>query len=56
MTGIPQALHLDAVCQLFQEIADIGLDHTTDTFKKLIGREPIPLRQFIKDNEALFRG
>ena len=56
MTGILKPWHLNAVCELFQEIADIGLDHTTDTFKKLIGREPIALRQFIQDNIALFRG
>ena len=55
MTGVLKPWHLDAVCALFQEIADIGLDHTTDTFRKLIGREPIPLRQFIKDHIALFR-
>lgn len=56
MTGILKPWHLNAVCELFQEIADIGLDHTTDTFRKLIGREPISLRQFIQDNVALFRG
>ncbi|MCL4792275.1 MAG: SDR family oxidoreductase [Gammaproteobacteria bacterium] len=55
MTGILKPWHLNAVCQLFQEIADIGLDHTTGTFRQLIGREPIPLRQFIRDHEALFR-
>lgn len=55
MTGVLKPWHLDAVCQLFQEIADIGLDHTTDTFRKLIGRDPIPLRQFIEDHIALFR-
>jgi uncharacterized protein YbjT (DUF2867 family) len=55
MTGVLKPWHLNAVCALFQEIADIGLDHTTDTFKKLIGREPISLRQFIQDNAAAFR-
>lgn len=55
MTGILKPWHLNAVCELFQEIADIGLDHTTDTFKKLTGREPISLRQFIKDHAALFQ-
>lgn len=54
MTNILKPWHLNAVCELFQEIADIGLDHTTDTFRKLIGRDPISLRQFIKDHMALF--
>lgn len=54
MTNILKPWHLNAVCELFQEIADIGLDHTTDTFKKLIGRDPISVRQFIKDNAAIF--
>ena len=56
MTGILKPWHLNAVCELFREIADIGLDHTTDTFRKLIGREPVSLGQFIRDNAALFRG
>lgn len=56
MANILKPWHLDAVCELFQEIDEIGLDHTTDTFKKLLGREPISLRQFITDHEAVFRG
>lgn len=55
MTGILAPWHLNAVCELFREIAEIGLDHTTDTFKQLIGREPISLRQFISDHLALFK-
>ena len=55
MNKILEPWHLNAVCELFQEIADIGLDHTTDTFKKLIGRDPISVRQFITDHVALFR-
>ena len=55
MTGILVPWHLNAVCELFREIAEIGLDQTTDTFKALIGRDPIPLRQFIEDNAALYK-
>jgi uncharacterized protein YbjT (DUF2867 family) len=55
MTSVLEPWHLNAVCELFREIAETGLDHTTDTFRQLTGREPIPLRQFIKDNVALFR-
>jgi len=55
MTGILQPWHLDAVCELFREIAEIGLDETTDTFKQLIGRDPISVNQFIEDHIALFK-
>lgn len=55
MTNILEPWHLNAVCELFREIAEIGLDHTTDTFRRLMGREPISLRQFIQDHIALFR-
>jgi uncharacterized protein YbjT (DUF2867 family) len=54
MTNVLKPWHLNAVCQLFQEIADIGLDHTTDTFRQLTGREPISLKRFIQDHAALF--
>jgi uncharacterized protein YbjT (DUF2867 family) len=55
MTGILVPWHLNAVCELFREIAEIGLDHTTSTFKDLIGRDPIALRQFIEENAAIFK-
>jgi uncharacterized protein YbjT (DUF2867 family) len=55
MTGILVPWHLNAVCELFREIAEIGLDHTTSTFKELIGREPISVRQFIEENAAAFK-
>ena len=55
MTGILVPWHLNAVCELFREIAEIGLDSTTDTFKQLLGRDPISLRQFIEDHLALYR-
>lgn len=53
--NILEPWHLNAVCELFQEIAEIGLDHTTDTFRKLTGREPRSVTQFIEDHIALFR-
>jgi uncharacterized protein YbjT (DUF2867 family) len=55
MTKILEPWHLNAVCELFREIAEVGLDHTTDTFKKLIGREPRSVTQFIQDNVVLFK-
>ena len=55
MTKVLKPWHLNAVCELFQEIDEIGLEHTTDTFRQLMGREPIALRRFIQDHEALFR-
>jgi uncharacterized protein YbjT (DUF2867 family) len=55
MTGVLEPWHLNAVCELFREIAEIGLDHTTDTFRKLTGREPRSVTQFIQDHVALFR-
>jgi uncharacterized protein YbjT (DUF2867 family) len=47
--------HLDAVCQLFAEIAEGRLNYVTDTFRALMGREPISLRQFITDHKAAFQ-
>jgi uncharacterized protein YbjT (DUF2867 family) len=47
--------HQNAVCQLFGEIAAGGLNYTTSTFKELIGRDPISLRQFIENNAAAFK-
>lgn len=55
MTGVLEPWHLNAVCELFREIAETGLDHTTDTFRKLMGREPRSVTQFIQDHVALFR-
>jgi uncharacterized protein YbjT (DUF2867 family) len=55
MTNVLAPWHLDAVCELFREIDEIGLDHTTDTFRRLMGREPTSLRQFVEDHIALFR-
>ncbi len=55
MTNVLAPWHLNAVCELFREIAEIGLDHTTETFRQLTGREPTSVRQFIADHVALFR-
>jgi uncharacterized protein YbjT (DUF2867 family) len=56
MTGVLEPWHLNAVCELFREIAEIGLDHTTDTFRQLMGREPRSVTQFVRDHIAAFRG
>jgi uncharacterized protein YbjT (DUF2867 family) len=56
MTGVLEPWHLNAVCELFREIAEIGLDHTTDTFRQLMGREPRSVTQFVRDHIAVFRG
>jgi uncharacterized protein YbjT (DUF2867 family) len=56
MTGVLEPWHLNAVCELFREIAEIGLDHTTDTLRQLMGREPRSVTQFIRDHIAVFRG
>ena len=46
--------HLNAVCELFQEIAD-GQDlHITDSVQKLTGRPATSLEQFIRDHQAVF--
>ncbi|MDH5255147.1 MAG: SDR family oxidoreductase [Gammaproteobacteria bacterium] len=55
MKNVLEPWHLNAVCELFREIAEIGLDHTTDTFRKLMGRDPRSVTQFIQDHLALFR-
>lgn len=47
--------HLEAVCELFGEIAEGGLNRTTDTFQKLTGRAPKTLTQFVQDNIAIFK-
>jgi len=46
--------HLNAVCELFQEIAD-GQDlHVTDSVQKLTGKPANSLEQFIRDHQAVF--
>ncbi len=52
---LPNEWHANAVSDLFREIAEGGLEYTTDTFRKLMGREPISLTQFIRDHIGAFR-
>ncbi len=47
--------HATAVSGLFREIAEGVTPHLTDTFRRLVGREPIALAQFISDHTAVFR-
>lgn len=47
--------HANAVSALFGEIANGVTPHVTDTFRRLVGREPISLAQFIRDHIAAFR-
>ena len=46
--------HLNAVCELFQEIADGHVLRTTDTVQKLTGKPPTSLEQFIRDHQTIF--
>jgi uncharacterized protein YbjT (DUF2867 family) len=52
---LPNEWHANAVSDLFRGIAEGGLRRTTDTFKKLMGREPISLARFIQDHIGAFR-
>ena len=52
---LPDEWHLNAVCALFAEIAEGGLDYTTDTVRELLGREPNSLKQFIQDHLVIFQ-
>ncbi len=47
--------HLDAVCDIFAEVASGYVAHTTKTFAQIMGREPLSLRQFITEHIALYR-
>ena len=46
--------HLDAVCDIFAEIAAGYLSHTTDTFERVMGRPATTLRQFIAEHRKLY--
>ncbi|MEO8444771.1 MAG: SDR family oxidoreductase [Gammaproteobacteria bacterium] len=46
--------HLNAVCELFQEIADGHDLHITDTVQKLTGKPATSLEQFVRDHQAAF--
>lgn len=48
--------HLDAVCGIFAEIAAGYVANTSDTFARVMGREPTSLRQFIREHIAIYGG
>jgi uncharacterized protein YbjT (DUF2867 family) len=48
--------HLDAVMELFAEIAAGQPVYVTDTFRTVVGREPTSLSQFVRDHAAVFGG
>jgi uncharacterized protein YbjT (DUF2867 family) len=48
--------HANSIMQLFGEIADgVRPPNITDTFSKLVGREPISFRQFVHDYIGIFK-
>jgi len=48
--------HTDAVMYLFSEVADgVMPPKVTDTFSKLVGREPIAFKQFVRDHIGVFQ-
>ncbi|MCB2107923.1 MAG: SDR family oxidoreductase [Rhodobacteraceae bacterium] len=49
------AWHAHEVAALFGGIAEGTLDIVTPTVKELLGRDPISLKQFIKDNIVVFK-
>jgi uncharacterized protein YbjT (DUF2867 family) len=46
--------HLDAVCDIFAEIAAGYVVDVTDTFEKVTGRAPTGLAEFINEHRAVF--
>ena len=46
--------HLDAVCDIFAEIAAGYVVEPTNVFKQVTGRDPVTLAQFIRDFRAVF--
>lgn len=46
--------HLNAVCSLFQEIADGHDLRITDVVQKLTGNAPVSLEQFVREHQAAF--
>lgn len=52
---LPNEWHANAVSILFGEIAAGGAAHITDNFKRVMGREPISLAQFVRDHIGAFR-
>lgn len=48
--------HLDAVCGIFEAIRLGYVAPATDTFKRVTGREPTNMKQFIRDHLQSFKG
>jgi len=46
--------HLDAVCDIFAEIAAGYVVDTTDTFQQVTGRPAVTLEQFVTEHRAVF--
>ncbi|NDF86153.1 MAG: hypothetical protein EB102_06515 [Gammaproteobacteria bacterium] len=46
--------HLDAVCDIFAEIAAGYVVETTSTFKEITGRAPRDLAAFVREMRAVF--
>lgn len=51
---IASAWQLDAVCELFAEIAAGSLERRTDTVQELLGRAPTPLESFARRFLSIF--
>jgi len=51
---IPSTWHVDAVCELFAEIAGGALAETTTAVKDVAGRAPRSLEAFVRDYEMAF--
>jgi len=47
--------HLDAVIDLFEDIAEGGLDYTTTTFTDITGKPPCSLEKFIEEHLFVYR-
>jgi len=48
--------HLNAVCELMEEVGQGGLDYTTDTVRTVLGRDSTSLGQFLRDHISVFEG
>lgn len=51
---ISSAWHVDALCSLFAQIADHGLERLTPAFREITGRDPTTLDQFVRDYAGAF--
>jgi hypothetical protein len=45
---------LDAVCDIFAEVAAGYVVEPTNVFKQITGRDPVTLAQFVRDYRAVF--